>query len=123
MKLQNKIIDNYRNNDELRNKYYRFISEVFPGLSFEDWYAKGFWTDNYIPFSIIKSGKIISNVSASIMDTILGGKQYRAVQLGAVGTLPEYRNQGLSRNLIDHVISKYKNSVDFFFLFANETVM
>jgi GNAT superfamily N-acetyltransferase len=123
LKPQNKIVDNYRNNDELRNKYHRFISEVFPGLSFKDWYAKGFWTNKYIPFSIIKSGKIISNVSASIMDIILDDKSYTAVQLGAVGTLPGYRNQGLSRELIDHVISKYKNSVDFFFLFANDTVM
>ena len=123
MKSEFEITENHRSSDSLRNAYHEFISLVFPGLSFEDWYAKGFWTDKYKPFSIIKSDKIISNVSASIMDTILDRKQYRAVQLGAVGTLPEYRNQGLSRNLIDHVISKYKNSVDFFFLFANETVM
>ncbi len=118
-----KLIENIKADDSLRNAYHDFISLVFPGLSFEDWYAKGLWTDKYIPFSIIKSGKIISNVSASIMDVIIDGRQYRAVQLGAAGTLPEYRNQGLSRELIGHVISKYKNSVDFFFLFANETVM
>ena len=108
MNPPNKIINNYKNDDELRDKYYRYISEVFPGLSFEDWYDKGFWTDTYIPFSIIKSGKIISNVSVSMMDILIEDRQYQAIQLGAVGTIPEYRNQGLSRVLIDHVISMYK---------------
>ena len=120
---EHRIEENYRDDEFLRNEYFSFIAQVFPGLNFEQWYKYGFWTDKYVPFSIIRSGKIISNVSAAIMDVILDGKQYQAVQLGAVGTLPEYRNQRLSRELIDHVISKYKNSVDFFFLFANETVM
>jgi len=118
-----KIIENYRNNENLRNEYYNIISKIFPGISFQDWYSKGFWTDKYIPFSIIESGKIISTASAALMNVLIDDKKYKAIQLGAVGTLSEYRNQGLSSHLLNYIINKYKSKIDFFFLYANETVL
>ncbi|MBN1300421.1 MAG: GNAT family N-acetyltransferase [Melioribacteraceae bacterium] len=123
MDKQKKVISNYRNNEILRNAFDTFISEVFPGISFKEWYKRGFWTGSYQPFSIIKSGKIVSSASAAFMDIIINHKKkYKAIQLGAVGTLPEYRNQGLSRHIIDLIIKKYRDEVDFFFLYANKTV-
>ena len=92
-----KIIENYRDNENLRKEYFNFLSKVFPRAGFVEWYQKGFWTKNYIPFSIIQSDKIVSNVSAAFLDIIIKGKNYKAIQLGAIGTIPEYRNQGLSR--------------------------
>lgn len=118
-----KIIENYRDNEIMRNKFHNFIAEVFPSADFKEWYSRGFWSDNFIPYSIVDSGKIISNVSVSKMDIILKGKRIKAVQIGAVGTLPEYCNKGFSRQLMTYIIDKYKNQVDLFFLFANETVM
>lgn len=123
MKCDIKIIENYRANEIVRNEFHHFISKVFPSISFKEWYSKGFWTENYIPFSIIKSDKIISSASATFMNTLLKGNKCKAVQLGAVGTLPEYRNHGLSRDLINYVIKKYIGKIDFFFLHANETVL
>jgi GNAT superfamily N-acetyltransferase len=117
------IFENYRNDPNLINKYFDFIGQVFQGISFNQWYKKGFWTEQYIPFSIMESDKIISNVSAAFLNIIIQDKLYKAVQLGAVGTLPEYRNRGLSAYLMNYVIDKYKESVDFFFLYANETVL
>lgn len=117
------ITENYRDDDYLRQEYYNFISKVFPGISFNKWYQKGFWTKDYIPFSIVKSGKIISNVSVCFMNILLGGKRLNAIQIGAVGTLPEYRNQGFSRLITNYVLDKYKNQIDLFFLFANDNVM
>ncbi|NQU66653.1 MAG: GNAT family N-acetyltransferase [Candidatus Marinimicrobia bacterium] len=123
MKEHNKIIIVDRDNEILINEFHKYISIVFPSISFEDWYSKGFWTENYIPFSILDSGKIISSVSVAFMRTIQNGKKAKAIQLGAVGTLPEYRNQGLSRKIMSHVINKYMNDIDFFFLHANESVV
>jgi hypothetical protein len=37
--------------------------------------------------------------------------------------LPEFRNQGLSRELMNYVVNEYKDDIDFFFLHANETVL
>ena len=118
-----KLIANYRDDETLRNEFHHFISRVFPSISFQEWESNGFWINKYIPFSICKSGKIISNVSASLMDILINSEKIKAIQLGAVGTLPEYRNQGLSCELMNYIISKYKNGIDLFFLFANETVL
>ena len=118
-----KIIENYRDDETLKNEFHIFISKVFPSISFRKWESEGFWIGNYIPFSIIESNNIISNVSATLMDIVISNKKYRGIQIGAVGTLLEYRNKGLSRKLMNYVLDKYKNEVDLFFLFANETVM
>jgi len=117
------IIENYRDNELLRNEYYNFISKIFPSADFKEWYAKGFWKDEYNPISIIKDGKLISNVSATLMNIIIYKRNLRGIQIGAVGTLPEFRNQGLSRLLMEYVINKYRKSTDIFLLFANETVL
>jgi GNAT superfamily N-acetyltransferase len=117
------LIKDYRDDKNLVNKYHEFISQIFPSISFRDWYEKGFWTKNYIPYSLIKNDVIISNVSVSIMDVFVDGEEQIAAQIGAVGTLPENRRQGLSRYLMNYVIEKLKDDVHFFFLFANDTVM
>ena len=51
------------------------------------------------------------------------GKPIRGIQIGTVGTLPEYRNQGLSKYLMELVLNKYNNSTELVFLFANDTVL
>ncbi len=103
-------------------EYLNFIFNVFPGAKFLEWWERGFWGDNYRPFSILESGKIISNVTAALMDVIINGKKFKAVQIGAVGTVPEFRNQGLSRMLVEYVLKQYELETDMFFLFANENV-
>ncbi|MBT3634757.1 MAG: GNAT family N-acetyltransferase [Candidatus Marinimicrobia bacterium] len=123
MKENDKIIPLDRGNKNQRSEFHKYISVVFPGISFQEWYSKGFWTEKYLPFSIYESGKIISNVSVSFMNIILNDKKVNAIQLGAVGTLPEYRHQGLSRQIMNFVIEKYVNDVDFFFLYSNESTI
>ncbi len=118
-----KIIEIDSDNEIMRKEFNSLISKVFPSISFKEWYSKGFWTKNYIPFSIMESGKIISSASAAIMNIVYQGTNCKAIQIGAVGTLPEYRNQGLSRDLMNHIMDKYMDEVDFFFLHANETVL
>ena len=117
------IIENYRDNELLRNEYFDFISKIFPGADFKEWYSKGFWNDEYNPISVIKDGKIISNVSVALMNIIVEGRNLRGIQIGAVGTVPEYRSQGLSRILMEYVLEKYRNDTDIILLFANETVL
>jgi hypothetical protein len=56
------------------------------------------------------------------MKIFLNGKSKNAIQIGTVGTLPEYRKKGLSRYLMDYVLNTFKNNIDFYYLFANDTV-
>jgi hypothetical protein len=123
MKENDKIIPLDRGNKNQRSKFHKYISIVFPGISFKEWYSKGFWTEKYLPFSIYESGKIVSNVSITFMDIILNDTKVKSIQFGAVGTLPEYRHQGLSRQIMNFVIEKYMNYVDFFFLYSNESTI
>ena len=121
--MKNEIIEIDAGNNKLVNEYLNFIFQIFPGAKFLEWWERGFWKDNYKPYSIMESDKIISNVTATIMDVIISGKKYKAVQLGAVGTIAEYRMQGLSRILMDYVLKKFEAEADLFFLFANENVL
>jgi len=118
-----RIIENYRNNKIMINKFHEFISQVFPSISFKEWHSRGFWTKKFIPFSILDSDRIISNTCVAPMDIIYNGRKLKAAQIGAVGTLPEYRKNGLSREIMEYILEKYKDRVDFFFLHANETVL
>ncbi len=117
------IIENYRDDDNLRRMFLDFVPKVFGGLDFEPWYNKGFWFDQYIPFSIIQNNRIVSNVSVTVMNILLDGKEIDGIQFATVGTLPEYRMRGLSRYLMDYVLNKYNKETRFFFLFANEDVI
>ncbi len=123
MNIKYNLVENYRNDVAMINQYHNFISKIFPLISFKEWYEKGFWTSKYIPYSLIKNDEIISNVCVAIMDVIVDGRKKVAAQIGAVGTLPEYRHKGLSRYLMNYVLEKHSPDVQFFFLFANETVM
>lgn len=118
-----KLIENYRDNELHRNQFFHFISKVFPKISFEEWYEKGFWTDDYTPISITDPRKIIANASITLMNVIINGKEHKAAQIGTVATLPEFRGQGLSNYLMKYIFDKYETKVDFFFLYANEDVI
>lgn len=91
-------------------------------MDFKPWYQKGFWTDAYVPYSIVKDEQIISNVSISTMQIYVNGEIKNGLQFATVGTLPEYRKQGLSKELMNYVLDKYKDWTEVHFLFANETV-
>ncbi len=120
---QYKICENYRDNDYLRNEFFNLVRYVFPSTDFEKWYLKGYWAENYIPYSILVDNKIIANASISKMNLLINGKNINGIQFGTVGTLPEYQKQGFSRILMDYVLHKYQDYTDIFFLFANDTVL
>ncbi len=117
------IIKNYRDDKELRNKFFAFIDQVFPSADFHTWHAMGFWSDEYIPYSIFEDDKIVANVSVSLMDLILKGKAVKAIQFGTVGTLPDYTGRDYSRQLMELTLNRYQNEIDTMFLFANESVV
>ena len=58
--MKYKFIKQIKNNSILRSSFFQLAKNTF-GLSFENWYEQGFWTDKYIPYSIIDGDKVISN--------------------------------------------------------------
>ena len=72
---------------------------------------------------MVDNGKVIANVSANIMKFVEKGMVKNYIQLGTVMTDKAYRNQGLSRKLLEAVLIDYKDKADGFYLFANNSVL
>jgi GNAT superfamily N-acetyltransferase len=117
-----KLVSAFQNNDSLRSSF-NDLSKALFGLDFEPWYRDGFWGGSYIPYSLLLDDKIVSNVSASVMDFSVLGISKRFIQIGTVMTDPVFRGKGLSRNLFEHVIGEWRPKSELIFLYANDGVV
>ncbi|MBC1483079.1 GNAT family N-acetyltransferase [Listeria sp. FSL L7-1509] len=116
------LISDYKDNDKYRASFNRLAESTFD-INLEEWYQQGFWNDKYMCYSYLHNESIIANVSINKMELKYQGKEYQAIQIGTVMTHPNYRKQGLATKLINQVISKYEDQYDFFYLFANDSVL
>lgn len=117
-----RFAQDYKNNDPVRKSLSDLALGTF-GISFEDWYQKGYWKERFIPYSYLDGDRVIANVSVNIMDLIINGEIKQAVQIGTVMTHPDYRNKGLSSSLMTRVLEDYENKCEYMYLFANESVL
>lgn len=116
------MISDYKDNKMFRDSFNKLAESTFD-INFEEWFRSGFWNDKYVCYSYIDNNEVISNVSINKMNLIYQGENYSALQIGTVMTHPNYRGQGLAKNLLNHVIAKYEDQYDFLYLFANDTVL
>ncbi|MFJ7732943.1 GNAT family N-acetyltransferase [Lysinibacillus sp. NPDC097231] len=116
------LIHDYKNNQLLKESFNELAKLVF-NLDFSKWYNNGYWGDSYVCYSYMDGDKIIANASVNFMTVLLNGKEYNGIQIGTVMTHPDYRHQGLSKKLMDHILKEYEDKCDFLYLFANETVL
>lgn len=72
---------------------WQLAADVF-GLSFHNWYARGYWQDAYLPYTLFDCGRAVANISVNRMKTMVDGQPKRYIQLGTVMTAPAYRNRG-----------------------------
>ncbi|MFA7533198.1 MAG: hypothetical protein WCY46_02610, partial [Tissierellaceae bacterium] len=56
-----KFIKDYKEQDKFRLSFTSLAEKTFD-IQFEHWYSMGFWNDNYICYSYLWNGKVISNV-------------------------------------------------------------
>ena len=116
------LVSDYRNNESLKESFNDLAMKTFE-LDFRGWYNRGYWNDKYIPYSFVDEGKVISNASVNKMSIIIDGKMYKGIQIGTVMTDENYRNKGLAKQLMQHIMKEYENTYDFMYLFANDTVL
>ncbi len=112
------LVSNYMRDDTLRHALNDLTRKTF-WFDFEGWVTGGYFEGDYIPYSLIEDGKIISNVSANRMTFLQNGVENNYIQIGTVMTDEKYRRQGLAKKLMDHVVKQYRNSCDGLYLFAN----
>jgi len=116
------LISDYKDISTYKESFNELAKRVFE-LDFEKWYEKGCWNENYICYSFVDKGQVIANASVSKMTIVCISEEYKAIQVGTVMTHPDYRNQGLSGKLMNHIIEKYEQEYDFIYLFANDSVL
>ncbi|TQR36989.1 GNAT family N-acetyltransferase [Lysinibacillus sphaericus] len=116
------LVSDYRNNVSLKESFNALAMKTFE-LDFRGWYNRGYWNDKYIPYSFVDEGKVISNASVNKMSIIIDGKMYKGIQIGTVMTDENYRNKGLAKQLMQHIMKEYENTYDVMYLFANDTVL
>ena len=100
-----------RDREELRLSFDGLAGRVF-GLSFENWYREGFWSERYIPYVMAEGNRVLSCAAANRMDFELDGERKRLVQIGTVMTDPAHRNRGLAARLIEGIVEEWKGSCD-----------
>ena len=104
--------------DKLRHMLNELTQKTF-GFDFEGWVGGGYFEGDYIPYSLVCDGKIVSNVSANRMHFVQNGIPKDYIQIGTVMTDPDHRNQGLAAKLMRHVIAEYENDSDGIYLFGD----
>lgn len=114
---------NYLENDEYRKSFCNLAKETFK-VNYDVWYKLGFWgrDSRYINYSFFNKENIVANISVNEFILMINGEVKKAVQIGTVMTVKEYRKKGLSRKLMDRIFEDYDGKCDFYYLFANETV-
>lgn len=121
--MNTSIIKNYRSQNNLRHSFNELAEKTFDGLNFETWYQNGYWSDRYDPHSIVVNNKVIANVSVNFIDFMWNGQLRHFIQLGTVMTEESFRNQGLIRQIMNEIDQQYGQTVDGFYLFANDSVL
>lgn len=111
-----------RNNSSVRQSFNELAKKVF-GIDFESWYQNGFWKEEYIPYVLIDGDSVVASVSVNIIHTNYKNEERVFIQLGTVMTEERYRNQGLSRWLIEKILEEWKEKCDAFYLYANDKVL
>ncbi|MBO4883916.1 MAG: GNAT family N-acetyltransferase [Clostridia bacterium] len=112
------LISDYMRDDVCRHMLNALTQKTF-GFDFEGWVTQGYFEGDYIPYSFVKGGRIISNVSANRMVFMQNGSRRNYIQIGTVMTDAAFRGQGLASRLMRHVIGRYEKECDGIYLFGD----
>lgn len=115
--IHNALIDSIT-----RKRYFQLTKQIYR-LDFEKWYESGYWDNRFIPCILMHEDIAVSSVAVCINDISWRGERKRYVQISTVMTLPEYRNKGLNRYLMETVLSEWEDKCDGIYLLANDSVV
>lgn len=111
-----------RENPAVRDSFNTLARATY-GFDFQRWQALGGWDDNYIPYALLEGDAVVANVSVNRMTLAIAGRPVRGVQLGTVMTAESHRNRGLSRFLMEQVLTEWTDKAEMIYLFANDSVL
>lgn len=116
------LIKDYKDHTKYRHSLNKLAQKTY-GFDFEEWYRQGYWTDKYMPYSLLNNEEVVANVSVNTIDFLMDGKLRHTLQIGTVMTEEAYRNKGLSRELMNIILKEYEDKYELIYLYANDTVL
>jgi GNAT superfamily N-acetyltransferase len=111
--------NNYFDDPFAKASFERYAKKIF-GLDFSRWKARGLWDNQYKPFSAFAGGECVASICVYPSEMRVGGVKRRGAQLLTVGTLPEYRLQGIQKEIWKRAGAWIDRECDFTFLFTDE---
>ena len=105
--------------DDVKRRALNALAQRTFGIDFEAWVKDGYFEGDYIPYSLIENGKLLSNVSVNRMQFVQNGAARTYIQLGTVMTDAAHRQHGLARRLMERVLRDWEGRCDGIYLFAN----
>ena len=118
MKIE--YLTSYFDDPFAKASFERYAKKIF-GLDFSRWKARGLWDNQYKPFSAFIEGECVASICVYPSEMRVDGVKKRGAQLLTVGTLPEYRLQGIQREIWRRVCAWINQECDFTFLFTDES--
>lgn len=116
------FFDDVLSHANTREGYFQLANRIY-GLQFDKWHRSGYWGSHFIPYVLYDEAVAVSSVAVCINDVTWHNSNKCYVQISTVMTLPEYRQKGLSRWLMEYVLKEWKNKCDAVYLLANDTVV
>jgi GNAT superfamily N-acetyltransferase len=110
----------YFDDPDAKASFERYAKEIF-GLDFSRWKARGLWDHQYKPFSAFAGGECVASICVYPSEMRVDGVRKKGAQLLTVGTLPEYRLQGIQKEIWKRAHAWIKQEYDFVFLFTDES--
>jgi GNAT superfamily N-acetyltransferase len=101
-----------------REAFKKFIFAIH-GVDFGEW-DRGYWDDDYRPYSYFEGDRVVASMCVYTMPAVVHGERCRVAQVSGVGTVPEYRRQGLNRRLHQAALAEQMPAHRFAFLFADD---
>ena len=102
-----------------RQAFREFILEIHR-MDFGAWDSTGYWDDDYSPYSYFVGDRVAASMCIYNMPARVNGKSCVVSQVSGVGTLPEFRRQGLNRRLHEMALAEAFPRSRFIFLFADD---
>ncbi len=102
-----------------RKTFKDFILQIHR-VDFSAWDRAGYWDDDYSPYSYFVGDRLVASLCIYTLHARVNGEACKVAQVSGVGTLPEYRLQGLNRRLHEIALPEALAKHRWAFLFADD---
>ncbi|MDC2940697.1 GNAT family N-acetyltransferase [Bacillus cereus] len=105
-----------------REQLFPLFEEVFgiPSQTLHDFSERGYWDDTYKALSFLQEDKAIANVAVFSLPLLVNGERINAAGIQSVMTHPNFRRQGLMKQLMSKMLEEIDKKCECTLLFTEK---